>query len=268
MKIPKRELKRQKELQAILEKETLTNEEIDTIYEEWNPAMIDSLTENGVYFTPINLAFDTALFAPRRGHIVDACGGIGALSYAMLCRDYYENNIESITIIELNQAFVEIGKKLIRDERVTWVTGDVFDADLWESLTKELPEHRFDVMISNPPFGKMKQSGIELNYNGNRDLMVVELCLRYAKSGYFILPAMSTPFKFSGEQYYQDFQSKEFKRFLKTQKVPFFMACDGIDCDVYKDDWKNLKGIKVECVDVQIWPWSLDHVEDALKVKD
>jgi hypothetical protein len=43
------------------------------------------------------------------------------------------------------------------------------------------------------------------------------------------------------------------------------MSCDGIDCGVYSDGWKNLNGgIQVESAHIQIFPWSLDCEEDAI----
>ena len=273
MKIPKRELKQQKELLHLIRSDKpLTPDEVDNFYENFNPGMIDSLTENGVFFTPIDLAFDVALFAPRYGHVIDVCGGIGGLSHAMLCRDSDEKKIKSVTIIELNPEFIEIGKRLINDDRVKWICGNAFDKELWNTLTNDLPDNRYDCMLSNPPFGKMKLADPWLNYSGVRDLMVAELCLRYAKSGYFILPSMSTPFKFSGEQYYQEWESNEYKKFKKANAtIPFNMSCDGIDCDVFKDQWKNLNGIRVEAVDIQIYPWSLDEEEYSIhnrKIKE
>jgi hypothetical protein len=79
---------------------------------------------------------------------------------------------------------------------------------------------------------------------------------------------MSAPFKFSGEQFYQEFQSRELKRFIAANKdILWNGSCDGIDCAIYRDQWLNLSGINVECVSVDIYPWSLDCKEDAIKNK-
>lgn len=269
MKIPKRELKRQNELLALTKKEKLTDEEIEQIYLEFNPAILDDISTNGVYFTPDGLASDAALFTYRHGHLIDVCAGIGALSYNCLMRDHYEKNIKSITCIELNPRFVELGKKLL--PQANWICASAFDQELWDSITSGLTDQRFDCMISNPPFGvpTVKDDSTNwLNYQGHRDLMVLELCLRYSKNGNFILPSGSVPFEYSGKPYYRnevDRWSQKLKKFLKENKdYKFTMQCDGIDCSIYKDEWQNLNGIAVECVDISIHPFSLYDESDSI----
>jgi hypothetical protein len=269
LKIPKRELKRQNELLALTKKDTLTADEIEQIYTEFNPAIINDISTDGVYFTPDGLASDAALFTYRDGHLIDVCAGIGALSYNCLMRDSYEKNIKSITCIEYNPRFVEIGKKLL--PQANWICGSAFDESLWTGLTKDLLDNRFDCMISNPPFGvtQVKDDSTDwLNYQGHRDLMVLELCLRYAKNGNFILPSGSVPFEYSGRPYYRnepDRWSQKLKKFLKDNKQhKFTMQCDGIDCSIYSDQWQNLNGIGVECVDISIHPFSLYDVSDSI----
>jgi len=61
---------------------------------------------------------------------------------------------------------------------------------------KDLPDKRFDLCISNPPFGNDQVDKSKynwLNYQGHRDLMALEIALRYSKWGYFILPQQSVP---------------------------------------------------------------------------
>jgi hypothetical protein len=268
LKIPKRELKRQQELAELFNKERLTDDEIELIYEEWNPAMISSIVEDQVYFTPFRLGLDTALFASRHGNILDLCGGIGCLTTSLLWRDHYDKNIKSITLLEKNPDFIKIAKKLINDPRVKFVCGDAFDKDLLDSLVADLPDQRFDSIISNPPYCKAKLPNSWLNYSGALDLCAVEVCLRYAKSGYFILPVSSVPWKFSGERFYQEHIGRELQRFIKAnQDIPHNFYCDGIDCQVYAEDWKNLKGIRVESVRIEIHPWSLDCLDDSITFK-
>ena len=271
MKIPKREIAKQRELyNKILTGTTFTDDFIDQVYEEFNPAIVDNLSENGVYFTPPDLAFDAMLFAPRRGHILDLCSGIGMLSYALKIRDNYDKSIQSITAIEYNPKFVEIGKRILPDVR--WINGDAYSKDLLDSLVKDLPDKRFDLIVSNPPFGHDMNDKAKydwLNFTGQRDLMAVEIALRYAKNGYFILPIGSVPFKYSGRSYYEhkpDRYSRKLVKFFKDNKeFDFNMTCDGIDCDVYRDQWKNLNGgISVECVNMDIHPYSLWCVEDSI----
>ncbi len=272
MKIPKAELKKQRELyNQICTGTTFTEEFIDKVYEEFNPAIADNLSENGVYFTPPDYAYDVALFAYRHGHVLDLCSGIGMLTRALHVRDHYDKNIKSYTAIELNPKFVEIGKKLMPD--VNWICADVYDKNLLDSLVKDLPDKRFDLIISNPPFGhdqvdKSKYNW--LNFTGQRDLMAVEICLRYAKNGYFILPSGSVPFSFSGRPYYEDKPdrySQKVKRFLKANKeLKFNMTCDAIDSTVYSE-WMNLGKIGTEAVNIDIYPWSLYLESDSITEK-
>jgi len=109
LKIPKRELKHQRDLiNKILTGATftqngfptgstfnITNDFIDQVYEDLNPAIIDNISEGGVYWTPYYLAQDLAVFAPRRGHVVDVCAGIGMLSYRVQQMDSYDKEIEA-----------------------------------------------------------------------------------------------------------------------------------------------------------------------------
>lgn len=269
MKIAKAELKKQKEiLNKLTTGTTFTEEFIDFTFENFNPAIVDNLSENGVYFTPSDYAYDVALFCPRYGHVVDLAAGIGMLSRALLVRDHYDRNIKSITCIELNPKFVEIGKKLL--PKATWICGDAYDQDLLNDLVKDLPDKRFDLIVSNPPFGHdqvSKEKYDWLNFTGQRDLMAVEIALRYAKNGYFILPSGSVPFKYSGRRCYEDQPdrySQKLKRFLKANKdFKFNMTCDGIDSTAY-GEWKNLGNISTEAVNIDIYPYSLFDESDSI----
>lgn len=272
MKIPKAELKKQRQLlNLITTGTTFTEQQIDLIYEEFNPAMIDSISENGVYFTPYGLAQDCAVMASASGHIVDVCAGIGMLSYRLHQMDTYNKKIKSITCIELNPQFVEIGKKLLPE--ANWICGNAYDKALWDNLVKDLPGNKYDLMVSNPPFGNHpdKEMISWLNYKGVRDLMVLELCLRFSESGYFILPNGSVPFQYSGRQYYEDNPERYNRKLVKfikdNSEFKFAMSCDGIDCSIYRDEWKNLNGIGVEAVNVQIHPYYLDDEKDSITLK-
>jgi predicted RNA methylase len=248
LKLSKRELKEQRELyNQLLTGTTFSSDFIDKVYEELNPAICgDNISENGTYWTPDGLAGDLSLFCNIGGHIVDICAGIGMLSYRLKCRDYHEKKIKSITAIEVNPHFVELGKKLLPD--VNWICADVFDKNLWDKLVKDLPDKRFNLAVSNPPFGvdTNKKDYSWLNYHGHRDLMAVELALKYSKHAYYILPSSSVPFRYSGAPWHEDNPerySQKLKKFIKENKeYKFSMVCDGIDTTIYKDQWKNLPG--------------------------
>lgn len=271
-RLSKREVKEQRDLLNLALTGLSTQwyerqEQVDRIYSGIHPGSFDNQTENGAFYTPYGLAQDCAIFTHRSGHIVDVCAGIGMLSYRVKQMDSYEKNIKSITCIELNPKAVEIGKKLLPE--ATWICGNVFDLDLWTKLTKKLPDKRFDTMISNPPFGKdmNKRLAPFLNMSGERDLMVLELCLRYAKSGHFIMPSGSSPFRVSGRPYYEDdpatVWSKKFQRFMNANKeFKFNLSGGDIDTSIYKEEWKGLNSISVEAVSIDIFPWWC-YEEDA-----
>lgn len=275
-RLSKRDIKSQRDLMNLIAT-GLTNcdswvrdERIDFIYENFHPSMIDNQTENGAFYTPYGLAQDVAVFSNRSGHIIDVCAGIGMLAYRLKEMDTYNKSIKSITCIELNEKAVEIGKKLLPD--ANWICANVFDENLWTDLTKDLPDNRYDFFVSNPPFGKdmNKRKADWLRMTSERDLMVLELCLKYSKGGYFIVPKGS--YSYSGERYYKeepDRWSSKFKRFMKITKdhYKFNLSCDGIDSSIYSEEWKGLKSMTVEAMDVQVWPYSLDYESDALSVR-
>lgn len=267
MKLTKKQLKKEtQEILALLHSDKkLTGEEIDKIYEDLNPGGFGDVSANAAFFTPYYLAQDVAVMCQARGHVLDLCAGIGMLSYRTHQMDSYEHRIKSIACIELNPMPVEIGKKLL--PQANWICGSVFDKTLIENVLKEKGIDRFDSIESNPPFGKVlaKEKVDWLNYNNNRDLMVLEVVLRYGEDAYFILPSGSVPFRYSGERYRQHTEPRDLKSFVKLNKeFQFDMVCDGIDCAIFKDEWKNLNGISVEAVNIQIHPYYLCDANNSL----
>lgn len=255
-KLSKRELKEQKDIfNNLLKKDILTPDEIEYIYDNLNPLMIDNCSERGVFFTPTDLCRDVATFFPKHGHIVDICGGIGKLSYWLRNYDYYERTIKSLTIIELNPQFVEIGKKLL--PQANWINGNVFDKSIWDDITKDLEGNKFDYAVSNPPFGRLTVDPIIdtswINYQGDLDVMVLELVLRYSKNGgYMIIPPASCDFRFSGRPYHEYITNKKLEKFRKFNPDLFFrMEADGIDCSLYVDEWDNTK-VMVEVARINV----------------
>jgi phospholipid N-methyltransferase len=105
---------------------------VDNIYENLNPAICDNISENGCVLDSILLAQDLAVFSSRSGHILDLCSGIGMFSYRVQQMDSYDNNIESITCIEYNPHFVELGKKLLPN--VNWIFGNTYDKPLLDEI--------------------------------------------------------------------------------------------------------------------------------------
>ena len=263
MKLTKQETKIQAELLNIINADKeLTNDDRWMIYEEFHPGSIGNITVSAAFFTPIYLAQDVALFTPKYEHMIDCCAGIGTLAFRCLEIDYHEGKIESLTHIELNPEYLRIAERLLKGMKncegkeydISFIQGNVFDEKLWESFPDlkscERPGSKFSTMVSNPPYGKLanlKADGIGswLNYKGELELMVLELCLRFADNGYFILPPMSCPFQNSGRPYHEERPSRKFDSFIKANKdlienrcKGIYFSCDGIDTSLYIDEWK------------------------------
>jgi hypothetical protein len=257
-RLSKASLKLQKEVRALLERpEPWSPEEIDWIYENYDPAMDDNVTERGVFFTPLDLAMDAALFTNRNGHLVDMCAGIGGLSFSLLTRNFHHETIKSITLVEFNPVFTEMSRRLLSplsaftESRSTidlhFVNGSVWNPSLWSSITSGLTEFKLDTMLSNPPYGKCspeeRQEASWMHYQGERELMAIELAWRYAQDATMIIPPGSCEFRYSGRPYYDRQASTKVDRFRKKMPETFtmHMECDGVDTSIFHDEWKGTK---------------------------
>src|SRR5690606_10107376 len=110
----------------------------------------------GAFFTPMALAFDFAIEVPA-GRIIDLCAGVGMLSWALLNRRRWDAAPLDLTCIEVNPAYVEVGRKVLPEAR--WICASVFDVP-------GMDLGQFDCAISNPPFGAVKRSGNGPRYSG------------------------------------------------------------------------------------------------------
>lgn len=178
----------------------------------------------GAFFTPYGLAKDFSIEVGT-GRIIDLCAGIGVLAHA--CSVFNRDECE-VTCIEQNPEYVAAGEAI-----VPWAT--------WRcmSVTDLAPipwDERYDHAISNPPFGNIAGFGMF-------DLEVVRIASTIAKSATFILPQMSTPFRYSGRtDGYKEEWSDTLKKWSDKNGISFEFNC-GIDCNVYLDDWKGVKPV-------------------------
>lgn len=249
MKLTKAELKLQKEVKALIDSDKkLTEDEIEFIYEKFNPAYIGDITSHSAYFTPLDMAYDFALFAGRYGVCVDMCAGIGMLTYAAKIRDSWEHNITHQICIERNPDYITIGKRLL--PHVHWIQGDMFDEDMWKGIVKQYG--RIDSIVSNPPFGKVTKTDVDrswLKYQGaDLDIASIEVALKFTNNVSMILPTGSVSFRYSGRPYYEDISNRKIDKLKKDTGLNFHMTNPGIDCSVYSE-FKNTK-ILVEIVDI------------------
>ena len=215
----------------ILENDKLSEEDKEFILNNYCSYYSgDNSSYAGVYFTPLDLASDLSLCVPKSEHrkvrILDACAGIGSLSYYGSFDPSYE-----ITCVEINHNLVEVGKKVVPNGR--WIGGDI------QEVLKELGEE-FDVVISNPPFGSAK-GGTKLNAPRYKkqvaEYKVIDLVSYYASEGVFLLPQSSTPFKYSGFNYYsEDRNNRKYLDFVKKTGLEMQFNI-GIDTSVYDEEW-------------------------------
>ena len=239
MKLTKTQLKIHKQAELILQKDILTFEDKEFLYENFNEGAIADVTSESAYFTPLDLAYDFALFAGRYGVCVDMCAGFGVLSFCARIRDTYHNNIKHQICIERNPAFIKIGKKLLPE--ADWIQGDMFDKTMWDKIITKYG--KIDSIVSNPPFGKVTKTDCDrswLKYTGAElDIASMEIAMLMCQSDIsMLLPKSSVEFRYSGRPYFEHTENK---------KVAKLRQQTGIDTSVY-DDFKNTK-IHVEHVD-------------------
>lgn len=251
-KLTKEEVKKHNAALEILNKDHLSFEDKLFVYEHWNEGATSVNSESGAFFTPEGLARDFVLEVYENSNVIDLCAGIGILSFFA-----YHYNKCKVTCIELNPTYVEVGRKLLPE--ATWINDSIFNY-------KEFGH--YDQAISNPPFGKIK-TGIdpeiqkELKYKGSEfDLITIDIASNIADRGSFIIPQMSTPFKYSGQPYFIDTRESgkgynphqqtppaKVQKFIRETGLDYQFNV-GIDTSIFKDDWKGVNVVpEVVCFD-------------------
>lgn len=207
----------------------LTLSEREFILENYVEAQGQLNALAGAFFTPMALARDFAIevggSALEGGPIVDLCAGIGRLSYAC------EDKGADITCVEFCEEYVTVGRRVLPSAQ--WIHGDVFSVDLG----------RYSFAISNPPFGAIKGDAFAGKYTGGQfEYKVIELASRIADYGVFILPQMSAPFRYSGEQSYRDEETDKARKFREQTGIVMQMNC-GIDTAMYRNEWRSVNPV-------------------------
>lgn len=117
-----------------------------------------------------------------------------------------------------------------------WICADVFD---WRDWQRELGEERFDVAVSNPPFGAVKRSGNGPCYRGRQfEFHVIDIAAELANRGAFIVPQTSAAFRYSGAHCFQRVETGPAAEFQKLSGFRMHEGA-GVDTSMYKDDWKD-----------------------------
>lgn len=241
-KLTKPQLKMHREAEARLEQSVITDEDREFIFQHWHPGAETNTTAASAFFTPLGLAFDFEFDAPASGRILDACAGIGVLSWVISARHYYRNDrsYPDITAFEANPAYIAIGRKLL--PWVTWIQADIFDLP-------DLGLGEFNCVVSNPPFGRMNKPSRKFRYTGSSfELALIDMLADHAKAGAFIIPQNSAPFAYSGRQTHERRHTRESRKFYEQTGLYLSEGC-GVDCAYHKDQWQDV-ALNVEIVTV------------------
>lgn len=253
-KLTKAEAKAHQQACDLLKKDSLTEDEKEFVFRNWFESATHVNSAAGAFFTPFDLALDFALDAGG-GRIIDLCAGIGMLSYAVLCRSRCAETAPRLTCVEINPAYVEVGRKLVPEAE--WICASVFDV-----IGMNLG--RFDCAISNPPFGTInRHGGNGPRYRGKEfEFHVIDIASQIAGYGAFILPQMSAGFTYSGQQSYKRTTSGKAADFQAVTGLEFQAGC-GVDTAFYRNEWRGVSPIcEIVCVEFDV-PIALSTAQPA-----
>ena len=237
--LTKAEWKAHAEAEKILAQDHLSDDDREFVLTHWQESANHVNSAASAFFTPPSLALDVALFtglnAVKSPTVIDLCAGIGALGLACWWRS--GGNVE-VTCIEVNPAYVEVGRKLFPEAR--WICANIND----------LPAGlgRFDCAIANPPFGRTTRI-TGPRYRGVSDLAVIDIASDLANWGAFILSSASVPFEYSGKPDYRERDSKEYRAFREATQIE--LSAESLDCAVY-DGWHGIRP-SIEVVSADFW---------------
>lgn len=234
-KLTKAEAKLHQQACDLLSKDVLTEDEKFFVIDNWQESASHINTVAGAFFTPYDLARDFAI-ETFSGRVIDLCAGIGILSFATSMMHRWSQAPLNLTCIEINPDYIAVGKKLLPEAK--WIEASVFDV-----LDMDLGH--FDIAISNPPFGRIKRpegKGAPRYTGGEFEFHVIDIAAHLANYGVFILPQMSSGFRYSGDQPYR--RDASGKAFDFQQKTGIYLgpSC-GIDTACYKDNWRGVSPI-------------------------
>ena len=157
-------------------KRQLTDEEREFIIENFDEGAAHLNRLSGAFFTPLAMTEAIQIEIDTGDTVIDLCAGIGNLSY------YIASRMKRIVCVEGNPDYVAIGKKVVPEAE--WICGDVFDV-----IAQMQGVNRFNIAISNPPFGRLATP----TYKGalksaTFEHKVIDAAADIANVGIFILP--------------------------------------------------------------------------------
>lgn len=230
MKLTKPQIKAHKEAVALVDcGRPLKDDEREFILDNWQEAATHINSAAGAFFTPRGLASDFSIEVDGSscdpGTLIDLCAGIGALSYAVA------NRFSRIVCIEINEAYAHVGRRIVPEAE--WIVCSAFDP-------RVLTLGRFAWAISNPPFGRIKADDYRGPYKGGEfEYKVIEIAGRIADFGAFILPQMSAPFRYSGQNGFREEETDKARKFREQTGIVMEPNC-GIDTSMYRSEWRGV----------------------------
>ncbi|MFP5078284.1 methyltransferase [Rhizobium sp. YIM 134829] len=220
----------------LLAKDVLTEDEKIFVLQNWQESASHINTVAGAFFTPFDLARDFAIetFA---GRVIDLCAGIGMLSFAVKSKLAWESGSRlELTCVEINPDYVAAGRKILPE--ANWIQASVFDVI-------DMGLGSFDLAISNPPFGRISRPEGKRapRYTGaDFEFHVIDIAAHLASYGVFLLPQMSSGFRYSGSQEYR--RDTSGKAFDFQQQTGIYLGPNcGIDTALYRDAWRGVSPV-------------------------
>ncbi|MFJ3097900.1 class I SAM-dependent methyltransferase [Streptomyces hydrogenans] len=220
----------------------LTETEKEFVLDHFHEAADTAHNLAGAFFTPEALAQDFATFHIDGTRIIDLCAGIGRLAFHALNRYDHQYNgepLRQIVCVEKNPDYVRVGRAVLPE--ATWICADVLDVpDMLDELGG-----LFDCAISNPPFGRIARDRDSPIYTGPEfEFHVVAVAAKVARSGAFILPQESTPYRYSSYVPRQSVHAKSAK-YLRFEQQTGIDLQFGVGINTCGDTyaWRGVKPV-------------------------
>jgi len=244
MKLSKQQARDHARAVDLLSQDRLSDDEKDFVFNNWHEGANHINGAAGAHFTPLALAYDME-FDFRGRRIIDLCAGIGVLSYAAVtrARHGYDSTPPEVVCIEINPAYVEVGRKLVPE--ATWICGNALDPDLLGSLG------HFDCAFGNPPYGKhaIEHSAPRYTSRNYFEYQVIDAASDIADFGTFLIPQTRAPFNYSGGGSHRTPDNPGFDRFHEATGIAMDVGI-GVDTAFYRDQWKDVSPLcEIVCCD-------------------
>ncbi len=190
----------------------LSEDEKDAIASRFHEGATSDNVALSAFFTPEDMAMHLALNVPGNARVLDLCAGTGALSRA-LTSDLAPPR--ELVLVELNPEYCEVARRLLPEAEV--ICGSMYD----ETLMADLAARQFDVVISNPPFGRIsKPEGAKApRFKGEAHYEAIDIASDLASIGFFILPQQACPFAYSGRQDFKQVSNAKYEAFSKATGI-------------------------------------------------